>query len=83
MSAVMTSHTASPVRKLFSLCRKRYLRYQVWRTEVELNAIEQERRQLAWEAREAVMQHADLVAALRNEGEVVASVATPLRQDFN
>ena len=83
MSAVMTSYTTSPVRKLFSLCRKRYLRYQVWRTEVELNAIEQERRQLAWEAREAALQHADLVAALRSEGEVVASISAPLRQDYN
>lgn len=83
MSAVMTSYTTSPVRKLFSLCRKRYLRYQVWRTEVELNAIEQERRQLAWEAREAALQHADLVAALRSEGEVVASIGAPLRQDYN
>jgi len=55
----------------------------VWRTEVELNAIEQERRQLAWEAREAALQHADLVAALRSEGEVVASISAPLRQDYN
>lgn len=83
MAAVLATPSVNPVRKLIRLCRTRYLRYQVWRTEVELNAIEQERRQLAWEAREAVSQHAELVAALREEGEVITSISPVQRQDFH